>query len=75
MRRYLRCRGIEAFSPQARHRARRGTRSTGPPTASATGIERTINRLKQHRAVATRYEKLETTYHALLTIAAILCWL
>ena len=38
-------------------------------------VERTINRLKQHRAIATRYEKLEVAYHALLTIAAILLWL
>jgi transposase len=34
-----------------------------------------IGRLKQHRAIATRYEKLERTFHALLTIAAILLWL
>jgi transposase len=37
--------------------------------------ERLINRLKQHRAIATRYEKLQETYHALLTIACILLWL
>ena len=38
-------------------------------------VERLINRLKQHRAIATRYEKLEVSYHALLTIACILRWL
>jgi transposase len=38
-------------------------------------VERTINRLKQHRAIATRYEQLEETFHALLTLAAILLWL
>lgn len=38
-------------------------------------VERTINRLKQHRAIATRYEKREDTYHALLTIGCILLWL
>ena len=38
-------------------------------------VERPINRLKQHRAIATRYEKLQETYHALLTIACILLWL
>lgn len=37
-------------------------------------IERLINRLKQHRAIATRYEKLEVSSHALLTIACILLW-
>jgi transposase len=34
-----------------------------------------IHRLKQHRAVATRYDKLAAVYHTTLTIAAILLWL
>jgi transposase len=38
-------------------------------------VERFINRLKQHRAIATRYEKLEVSSHALLTIAGFLLWL
>jgi len=38
-------------------------------------VERLINRLKRHRAIATRDEKLEETYHALLTIACSLLWL
>jgi transposase len=38
-------------------------------------VERFFNRLKQYRAIATRYEKLTVTYHALLLIAAILMWL
>jgi transposase len=38
-------------------------------------VERLINRLKQYRALATRYEKLAVTFHALLIIAAILIWL
>lgn len=35
-------------------------------------IEGEINRFKQDRANATRYEKLAVTVHALLTIAGIL---
>ena len=38
-------------------------------------IERTINRLKQLRRIATRYEKRATNYQAMLTLAAILLWL
>lgn len=38
-------------------------------------IERLINRLKQARRVATRYEKRAENYHAMLTMAAILIWL
>ena len=38
-------------------------------------VERLINRLKQYRAIATRYEKLAVTYHTLLVIAAIIMWL
>jgi transposase len=38
-------------------------------------IERFINRLKQHRRIATRYEKRAANYLAMLTIAALLLWL
>jgi len=38
-------------------------------------VERLINRFKQFRRVATRYEKLAVRYHAVLTIVAILMWL
>jgi transposase len=38
-------------------------------------IERLFNRLKQYRAIATRYEKLAATFQALLTIAFVLLWL
>jgi transposase len=34
-------------------------------------VERTINQLKQFRRVATRYEKREENYLAMVTIAAI----
>jgi transposase len=38
-------------------------------------VERLVNRLKQHRAIATRYEKLAVHYEALVTIGCILLWL
>lgn len=37
-------------------------------------VERLINRLKQFRRVATRYEKRAINYWAMLTIAAIVLW-
>lgn len=38
-------------------------------------VERAINRLKQFRRVATRYEKRECNYLAMVTVAAVLIWL
>jgi transposase len=38
-------------------------------------VERLINRLKQCRRVATRYEKRAENYRAMLTITAIMLWL
>ena len=38
-------------------------------------VERTINRLKQWRGIATRYDKLAAVYRTHVTIAAILLWL
>ena len=38
-------------------------------------VERLINRLKQNRRVATRYEKCAANYRAMWLIAATLLWL
>ena len=38
-------------------------------------VERAINRLKQFRRIATRYEKLEANYLAMLHIGSLLLWL
>lgn len=71
---YLRERGIPATIPipadQAGHRRNRGRASGRPPAFDRqiyrhrNTIERGSNRLEQHRAVPTRYEKLATRYLA-----------
>lgn len=38
-------------------------------------VERCINRLKQWRGLATRYEKRAASYRAMVVIAAIMIWL
>jgi transposase len=38
-------------------------------------VERLINRLKQFRRIAMRYEKRAVNYLAMLTVAALLLWL
>lgn len=75
VRAYLRRRGIGAVIPRHRTEARRGVRFDREAYRERNIVERTINRLKQYRAIATRYEKLQETYHALLVIASILLWL
>lgn len=73
-RRELRRRGIGAVIP-----CKANERRTGHFDRAAyrerNQVERLINRLKQHRAIAARYEKLAETFHALLTLACMLCWL
>jgi transposase len=75
IRAYLRRRGIGAVIPRQAKEPRRGVRFDRAAYRERNRVARTINRLKQHRALATRYEKLEETFHALLTLAAILLWL
>jgi transposase len=38
-------------------------------------VERCVNRLKQWRGIATRYEKRAVNYRAMVVIAALMVWL
>ncbi len=38
-------------------------------------VERCVNRLKQWRSVATRYEKRAVNYRAMVVIASLMMWL
>ena len=74
VRRRLRQRNIGAVIP-SKSNQRRQTHFDRVAYRRRNLVERLINRLKQHRAIATRYEKLEVTCPALVTIACILLWL
>jgi transposase len=71
---YLRAKHIHAVIPRLSNEPRRGTRFDRAAYRERNHVERGINRLKQFRRVATRYEKLAATYLAFVTIAAILLW-
>ena len=74
IRAYLRRRGIRYTIPR-----KMNERRTGPFDKALYRlrnlVERTINRLKQLRRIATRYEKRADNYLAMLHIGSILLWL
>ncbi|WP_354604577.1 IS5 family transposase [Streptomyces panacea] len=81
---HLRRRGIRAVIPvpadQRGHRLRRGSRGGRPPFfdrdtyKQRNTVERCINKLKQWRGLATRYDKTATIYLAGLHLAGIFIW-
>lgn len=84
-RRQLRQRGIQCVCPERedakQHRLKRGTKGGRPPQFDATTykgrsvVERTINRLKDFRTIATRYEKRGRNFLAVVLVACIVLWL
>jgi transposase len=66
---------------QKANRARRGARGGRPPAFDRTRyrrrnqVERLMNRRKQFRAVATRFDKLAVRYQAMIAVADIFIWL
>lgn len=84
IREHLRRRGIRAVIPvpadQRGHRLRRGSRGGRPPAFDREAykqrntVERCINRLKQWRGIATRYEKSAAIYLVGLHVAGIFLW-
>jgi transposase len=81
----LRARRIRHTIPeradQQANRARRGARGGRPPAfdrkryRQRNQVERLMNRRKQFRAVATRFDKLAVRYQATIAVADIFIWL
>jgi transposase len=84
-RRRIQRRGIRCICPEREdakaRRLRRGSKGGCPPAFDPQAykgrnvVERAINRLKDFRAVATRYDKRGYHYLATVTVATIILWL
>jgi transposase len=85
IRAHLRRRGIKATIPepadQARNRRRRGSKGGRPPAFDREAykqrniVERAFCQLRQHRAVATRYDKRDFVWRGTVDVASIRIWL
>jgi transposase len=85
IRAHLRSRGIRATIPQPADqvagRRRRGSQGGRPPAFDPAAckdrntVERAFCKLRQHRAVATRYDKRDFTWRGTVDVASIRIWL
>ena len=78
----LRRRGIAHVIPRRREREEHHAGRVGRRTAfdretyaRRNVVERCLNRLKQWRGIATRYEKRAANYRAMVVIASLMMWL
>ncbi len=74
IRQWLRQHGIRVTIPRKANEHRRGPFDK-PLYKLRAKVEQLINRLKQFRRIATRYEKRADDYLGMVTIGAILLWL
>jgi transposase len=85
VRAHLRQRGIRAVIPvkedHKKHRKAKGRNGGRPPAfdqdtyKDRNAVERCFARLKQNRAVATRYDKRQYIYQGTVDVASIMIWL
>lgn len=73
-RQYLRRRGMRLTIPRKKNERRRG-RFDKAIYRMRNRVERLINRMKQFRRLATRYEKRAENFRAMWVIAATLLWM
>ena len=79
-RRLLRRRGIPHIIPERKDQRERRRRGRAPKFDRESYrrrnvVERCVNRLKQWRGIATRYEKRAANYRAAVVVAALMIWL
>jgi transposase len=81
-RRVLRRRGIAQTIPERRDQRERRAQRPGRPLVfdreryrQRNLVERSVNRLKQWRGIATRFDKRAVNYRAAVVIVALVIWL
>jgi transposase len=78
---YRELRQLRVKEDQKKHRRNRGSAGGRPPAFDAARyrerntVERCFAKLKQFRAVATRYDKRDFMYQATVDVASIRIWL